>query len=212
MLKNKIKAYVLKYERTELRQGRGENVGKKVRIIKDYWMVKYKYADREGKNRESTKRGFKTKQEAEAYAESLKGNFISPNKLSMNQLFDIWFEDYQSEDDLANNTVQWHFYNLLHLREGLGSMLVQQILDLQIKAKLWVIISIFTFSPPLSHIVEYLKYTSHHICCQPHFVEILYLHCPRYVIYCKKMKGIHFYGQFLTDIKRTPNQNESHTT
>jgi len=88
-------------------------------------MVKYKYIDKAGKNHESTKRGFKTKQEAEEFADSIKENFIVPDKLTMDQLFDNWFEDYQSDDDLADNTVKWHYYNLLHLRKGLGFMLVQ---------------------------------------------------------------------------------------
>lgn len=127
MQKNKIKTYVLKYSRTELKQGRGENVGKKVRSPKDYWMVKYKYTDKAGENHETTKRGFKTKQEADAFADSIKENFIVPDKLTMNQLFDIWFEDYQSGDDLADNTIKWHYYNLLHLRKGLGVTLVQDL-------------------------------------------------------------------------------------
>ncbi len=127
MQKNKINSYVIRYQRTELHQGRGDNTGKKVRIAKDYWMVRYKYTDRNGEHHETTKRGFKTKQEAAKFADSLRENVVAPNKLRMNDLFDLWFEDYQSDGDLADNTIKWHYYNLLHLRKWLGNMLVQDL-------------------------------------------------------------------------------------
>jgi integrase len=127
MKRPKVKVYISKYQKQEIRQGRGENVGKKIKVPKDYWMVKFKYVDREGKNRETTKRGFKTKQSADEYAESLRKDFVAPDKLTMDELFDLWYSDYKSYVDLAHNTIMWHYYNLLHLREGLGTIAVQEL-------------------------------------------------------------------------------------
>lgn len=94
----------------------------------DRWRVRYTYIDNEGKPHDTEKRGFERERDAKDFERSLMGGkeFVAPNKLTMDELFDLWFADYKSDEDLAENTILWHYYNLLHLRRGLGIKKAQE--------------------------------------------------------------------------------------
>lgn len=94
----------------------------------DRWKIRYTFIDNDDKFHDTEKRGFERERDAKDFERSLMSGkeFVAPNKLIMNELFDLWFTDYKSDEDLAENTVLWHYYNLLHLRRGLGTKLVQE--------------------------------------------------------------------------------------
>ncbi len=117
-----VKTYIDKYQVLKSRK-QGSNGTKE-----DRWLVRYKYYDENGKSHDSKKSGFTTKREATKFADSLKGDrvIVAPNKMSMNDLLNLWFDDYRSDDDLAENTILWHHYNLLYLRKELGAKKLQE--------------------------------------------------------------------------------------
>ncbi|HVI42596.1 MAG TPA: site-specific integrase [Anaerovoracaceae bacterium] len=94
----------------------------------DRWSVRYIFTDNGGNTHDTEKRGFKRERDAKDFERSLmSGNeLVAPNKMTMNELFDLWFTDYKSDEDLAENTILWHYYNLLHLRRGLGIKKAQE--------------------------------------------------------------------------------------
>jgi len=125
-----VKAYVEKYQILKSRKKSAKKDAKKdaKEDMQDRWLVRYKYTDNAGKIHDSEKRGFTREKDAKAFRISLIGSqIVAPSQMTMNELLDLWFTDYKSDEDLAENTVLWHYYNLLHLRRGLGIRKVQDI-------------------------------------------------------------------------------------
>ena len=96
------------------------------------WMIQYRYTDWQGKRRKSTKRGFKTKKEAEKWLQE----FLQVQALDMNMNFndfiDLYLEDMSHR--LRENTIISKRYIIdLKIRPYFGKKKINEIKAVDIR-------------------------------------------------------------------------------
>lgn len=122
---------VYKYQKTVYKHGTGDDAGKKVKEKEYFWKVRYRYRDESGKLKPGRASGFKTKTEAQDYLNRLTldirdDKYVHKRDITLNEVADNWFRDYKALQ-VRKNTLDWHKYNLKHIRERFGNRQVQSI-------------------------------------------------------------------------------------
>lgn len=101
-----------------------DNKGK----VKSY-NVSFRLKDKSGKIKQSMKRGFKKKKDAETFKRSVETDFHEgvikiSNKTTVSQLLDEWNKDVLTKllalGKLAQNTVNGYRVNIRHIKDGIG--------------------------------------------------------------------------------------------
>lgn len=95
------------------------------------YSVSYRYRERTGKIKQSMKRGFLRKKDAEAFARSVETDFYnhtvkSDVSMTLFQLLDKWNDEVLSKKlvlkQMAQNTVSGYRVNIRHLKDGIGNI------------------------------------------------------------------------------------------
>ncbi len=90
------------------------------------WLIQYRYTDWQGKRRKSTKRGFTTKREAEAWLRSFLQKNAGDFDMKFDDFIDLYLRDMESR--LRENTLRTKKYIIdLKLRPYFGSRNINEI-------------------------------------------------------------------------------------
>ena len=101
------------------------------------YYVSFRYKDRTGKIKQSNKRGFRTKKDAEAFKrhveEDLCNNVVrSIETMTVAELMDEWDKSLGKRlamNDLATNTVNGYRVNIRHIKDGIGTIKLVDLLQ-----------------------------------------------------------------------------------
>jgi len=94
------------------------------------YYVAYRYKDRAGKIKQSIKRGFRKKKDAEAFKRDVETDFYNnavkvTDSMTVSELMEEWEKSLtkrQAMGDLATNTVNGYKVNIRHIKGGLGDI------------------------------------------------------------------------------------------
>ena len=101
------------------------------------YYVSFRYKDRTGKIKQSNTRGFRTKKDAEAFKrhveEDLCNNVVrSIETMTVAELMDEWDKSLGKRlamNDLATNTVNGYRVNIRHIKDGIGTIKLVDLLQ-----------------------------------------------------------------------------------
>ena len=94
------------------------------------YYVSFRYKDRSGKIKQSSKRGFRTKKDAETFKRNAEIDFynkvVRPTEtMTVAELMDEWDKSLTKRlvmNDLATNTVNGYRVNIQHIKRGIGDI------------------------------------------------------------------------------------------
>jgi integrase len=103
------------------------------------YYVAYRFKDRSGKTKQSIKRGFQKKKEAETFKREVETDYYNnvvkvTDSMTVSALMGEWEKSLtkrQSMGDLATNTVNGYKVNIRHIKDGIGNI---KLIDLTTEA------------------------------------------------------------------------------